>query len=77
MIYSHIQLPRKLVQINSIFWSTLIMRNMIQFYINGEWVDPVKSNTCDVYNPSNGEICGHLKFQLEKMVIVMIDICAE
>ena len=60
MVYSHIRLPHKLVQINSIFWSALIMRNMIQFYINGEWVDPVKPNTCDVYNPSNGEVCGQI-----------------
>ena len=60
MVYSHIRLPRKLVQINSIFWSALIMRNKIQFYINGEWVDPVKPNTCDVYNPSNGEVCGQI-----------------
>ena len=36
------------------------MKNMVQFYINGEWVDPVIPNTADVYNPSNGEICGHI-----------------
>ena len=36
------------------------MKNMVQFYINGEWVDPVIPNTADVYNPSNGEICGRI-----------------
>ncbi len=36
------------------------MKNMVQFYINGEWVDPVIPNTADVYNPSNGEICGQI-----------------
>ena len=28
-----------------------------QFYINGEWVDPVNSNDLEVINPSNEEVC--------------------
>ena len=28
-----------------------------QFYINGQWVDPVKANDLDVINPSNEQVC--------------------
>ena len=28
-----------------------------QFYINGEWVDPVNKNDFEVINPSNEEVC--------------------
>ena len=31
-----------------------------QFYINGKWVDPVKSNELDVINPSNEEVCAKI-----------------
>lgn len=33
------------------------MNNQKKFYINGEWVDPVKANDLDVINPSNEEVC--------------------
>ena len=36
------------------------MRDMLQFYINGEWVDPVEPKTMEVINPATDEICGHI-----------------
>ena len=34
------------------------MRNYDQFYINGEWVDPVEAKSLDVINPATEEVCG-------------------
>ena len=35
------------------------MKTYEQFYINGEWVDPVEElNTCEVLNPANEEVIG-------------------
>jgi aldehyde dehydrogenase (NAD+) len=36
------------------------MREMLQFYIDGQWVDPVHENTLDVINPANEEVCGQI-----------------
>ena len=36
------------------------MLKKTQFYINGKWVDPVKSNELDVINPSNEEVCAKI-----------------
>ena len=36
------------------------MRDMLQFYINGEWVDPVEPNSVEVINPATDEVCGHI-----------------
>jgi len=36
------------------------MRDMTQFYINGEWVDPITPNPMDVFNPATGDICGQI-----------------
>ena len=36
------------------------MREMLKFYIHGEWVDPVTSNPFDVINPSTEEVCGRI-----------------
>ena len=36
------------------------MRDNRQFYINGEWVDPVSPNSFDVINPATEEVCGHI-----------------
>jgi aldehyde dehydrogenase (NAD+) len=36
------------------------MREMLQFYIDGEWVDPVTPNTLDVINPATEEVCGRI-----------------
>ena len=31
------------------------MLNKKKFYINGQWIDPLKPNDCNVINPSNEE----------------------
>lgn len=36
------------------------MREMLQFYIDGKWVDPITPNTLDVINPATEEVCGHI-----------------
>ncbi len=36
------------------------MREMLQFYIDGKWVDPQSPNTLDVINPATEEICGQI-----------------
>ena len=36
------------------------MREHTQFYINGEWVDPVEGRACDVINPANEEVVGRV-----------------
>ena len=36
------------------------MREMLKFYIDGEWVDPQSPNTLDVINPATEEICGRI-----------------
>jgi aldehyde dehydrogenase (NAD+) len=36
------------------------MREMLQFYIDGQWVDPVTPSTLDVINPATEEVCGHI-----------------
>jgi len=36
------------------------MRDMLQFYIDGTWVDPVTPETLDVINPATEEVCGRI-----------------
>jgi aldehyde dehydrogenase (NAD+) len=36
------------------------MREMLQFYIDGKWVDPVTPNTLDVINPATEALCGRI-----------------
>ena len=36
------------------------MRGMLQFYIDGQWVDPVTPNPFEVINPATEEVCGHI-----------------
>jgi aldehyde dehydrogenase (NAD+) len=36
------------------------MRNYTQFYIDGQWVDPVSPKTAEVINPATEEISGHI-----------------
>lgn len=36
------------------------MREMLQFYIDGKWVDPEQANTFDVINPATEEVCGRI-----------------
>ena len=45
------------------------MKNYEQFYINGEWVDPVDGkNMYDVLNPSNEEVIGQIAMGTSKDV---------
>ena len=41
------------------------MREMLQFYIDGKWVDPVAPNTLDVINPATEEVCGRISLGAE------------
>ena len=36
------------------------MREMLKFYINGQWVDPHTPNPLDVINPATEEVCGRI-----------------
>ena len=36
------------------------MREYMQFYIDGQWVDPVAPASMDVINPATEEVCGHI-----------------
>src|SRR5687767_89567 len=36
------------------------MREYLQFYINGTWVNPVTARTLDVINPATAAIAGHI-----------------
>src|SRR5665213_576805 len=36
------------------------MRDYMQFYIDGQWVDPVTARSLDVINPANEAVCGHI-----------------
>ena len=36
------------------------MRDMLKFYIDGKWVDPVEPRTLDVINPATEEVCGRI-----------------
>jgi aldehyde dehydrogenase (NAD+) len=36
------------------------MREMLKFYIDGEWVDPITPNPVDVINPATEEPCGRI-----------------
>jgi len=41
------------------------MREYTQFYINGQWVDPVTPRPFDVINPSNEQVCAHISLGSE------------
>ena len=36
------------------------MREYLQFYIDGQWVDPVEPKTLDVINPATEEVAGKI-----------------
>ena len=36
------------------------MREMLKFYIDGEWVDPETPRPFDVINPATEEVCGRI-----------------
>ena len=44
------------------------MRECKQFYINGEWVDPVTPSSLDVINPANEEVCAQISMGSEEDV---------
>lgn len=42
------------------------MRNKLQHYINGEWVDSTGTETTDVLNPATGEVIGKISLGTEE-----------
>jgi aldehyde dehydrogenase (NAD+) len=44
------------------------MREMLQFYIDGRWVDPVIPRPFDVINPATEEVCGRISLGSAKDV---------
>jgi aldehyde dehydrogenase (NAD+) len=36
------------------------MKDCLDFYINGQWVKPATPNSCEVLNPANDEVIGHI-----------------
>jgi aldehyde dehydrogenase (NAD+) len=44
------------------------MREYLEFYINGEWVDPVEPRTLDVINPADETVCARISLGSEKDV---------
>ena len=36
------------------------MREQLQFYIGGQWVDPIEPHAIGVVNPATEEVCGHV-----------------
>jgi aldehyde dehydrogenase (NAD+) len=42
------------------------MREYKQFYINGQWVDPITPNDLDVINPATEEVCAHISLGSEE-----------
>jgi aldehyde dehydrogenase (NAD+) len=38
----------------------LKMRECMKFYIDGQWVDPIKPKSMDVINPATEAVCGHI-----------------
>ena len=36
------------------------MREYLQFYIDGKWVDPTEAKTLDVINPATEEVAGKI-----------------
>ena len=44
------------------------MREMLQFYIDGKWVNPVTAKPFDVINPATEEVCGRISLGSEKDV---------
>ena len=49
------------------------MREMLQFYIDGQWVDPVHANPFDVINPATEQVCGRISLGSEEDVNRAVD----
>lgn len=41
------------------------MREYLQFYINGEWVDPITPKAHEVINPATEDVCAHISLGSE------------
>ncbi|HEY6132147.1 MAG TPA: aldehyde dehydrogenase family protein, partial [Halioglobus sp.] len=41
------------------------MREYTQFYIDGQWVDPITAQVLDVINPATEEVCAHISLGSE------------
>jgi len=52
------------------------MRDYMQFYINGEWVDPVTPRSLDVIDPSTEEVAGHISLGSEEDVNKAVEAAA-
>ena len=48
------------------------MREMLQFYIDGRWVDPAKPHPYDVINPATEKVCGRISLGSMKDVDIAV-----
>jgi len=48
------------------------MLNKRKFYINGQWVDPIKPDDCNVINPSTEENCAVISIGSKEDVNVAV-----
>jgi len=46
------------------------MVDHLKFYINGEWVDPLGSETIEVINPSDESIIGSISAGTIKKILI-------
>lgn len=53
------------------------MRNYMQFYINGQWVDPVAPKPLEVINPASGDVAGKIQLGSAADVDLAVDAAAE
>ncbi len=53
------------------------MRDYMQFYINGQWTDPVKPNPRDVINPATESVAGHINLGSHADVDKAVDAAGE
>ncbi len=49
------------------------MREYLQFYINGEWVDPLNAAACDVINPATAAVSGKISLGSQEDVDRAVD----
>ena len=45
-----------------------------QFYINGEWIDPKKTNDLEVIDPSTEEVCAIISLGSEEDTNLAVDV---
>ncbi|MBN4054012.1 aldehyde dehydrogenase family protein, partial [Haliea sp. AH-315-K21] len=53
------------------------MKEYLQFYINGEWVDPITPRLLDVIDPATEEVAGHINVGSEADVDKAVAAAAE